>query len=114
MLALEDGQSLRLLEGITAAEIVSSGSHSGSGSEAYVLQDSPTRFGRINLTFEAAGMRGWHLQFERAHGPIPVSITIPETVADLHFENISGAPYKRGAGRIEVDPKAARWDAFWK
>jgi hypothetical protein len=116
MLALEDGQSLRLLEGITAAEIVSSGSSSGSGtdSHAYVLRDSPTRFGRIGLTFESAGARGWHLQFERARGPGPVSITIPETVGDLHFEDISGALYKRDAGRIEVDPKATRWEAFWK
>jgi hypothetical protein len=110
MLALEDGQSLRLLEGITAAEIVGS----GSGSDAYVLRDSPTRFGRISLTFESTGARGWHLRFERARGPVPASITIPETVADLHFGNISGASHKRGTGRIELDPEAARWEAFWK
>jgi hypothetical protein len=112
MLALEDGQSLRLLEGITPREVV--GADSGSGSGAYILRESPTRFGRIGLTFESAGTRGWRLQFERVHGPMPGSITIPETIADLHFEKMSGAPYKQGAGRIEVDPKVPRWEAFWK
>jgi len=78
------------------------------------LRESPTRFGRIGLTFESAGTRGWRLQFERVLGPMPGSITIPETIADLHFEKMSGAPYKQGAGRIEVDPKVPRWEAFWK
>jgi hypothetical protein len=35
-------------------------------------------------------------------------------VADLHFENISGASYKNSSGRIEVDPTASRWVALWK
>jgi hypothetical protein len=110
MLALEDGPTLRLLEGITAAEL--------NGSGAYVLRDSPTRFGRISLAFEPAGARGRRLQFERAGGPVPSSIQIPATIAELHMEKISGASYKQGSGkpgtgRIEVDPTALRWEAFW-
>jgi hypothetical protein len=112
MLALEDGQTLRLLEGITSAEVVSSGS--GSSPSAYVLHDSPTRFGRISLTFEPAGARGWRLQFERAHGPRPAVIAIPEAMSDLRFDSITGAPFKRGTGRIEVDPTSSNWEAFWK
>jgi hypothetical protein len=106
MLALEDGQTLRLLDGITTAET--------NGSGAYVLRDSPTRFGRINLTFEPAGARGWRLQFERDRGPAPASITMPETVAGLHFDKISGAPYKKETGKIEADPHTLHWEAFWK
>lgn len=112
MLALEDGQMLRLLEGITSAEVVSSGS--GSSPSAYVLHDSPTRFGRISLAFEPAGTHGWRLQFERAHGPRPAIIAIPETLAELRFDNIAGAPFQRGTGRIEVDPTSSKWEAFWK
>jgi len=105
MLALEDGQKLRLLEGITATEL--------KGSAPYVLRDSPTRFGRINLAFEPAGARRWRLQFERTHGPLPASVSIPETIADLSFAEISKAPYKKELGKIEVDPEAPRWEAFW-
>ncbi len=105
MLALEDGQSLRLLEGITAAEL--------NGPGAYVLHNSPTRFGRIDLAFEPAGPRGWRLQFERAHGPAPASIAIPVTIDGRSFAKISGAPYKKETGKIEVDPQAPRWEAFW-
>ena len=108
MLALEDGQTLRLLEGITSAEV------NNPGSGAYTLHDSPTRFGRISLVFEPAGAREWRLQFERRIGPDPGSIVLPETVADLHFDKISGATYKRAANRIEVDPTALRWEVLWK
>ena len=106
MLALEDAGALRLLEGITASEI--------NGSGAYVVRDSPTRFGRIRLTFEPAGKQGWRLQFELDRGPAPVSVTVPETIADLHINSVSGASYKKETGRIEIDPTALRWEAFWK
>jgi hypothetical protein len=105
MLALEDGQSLRLLGGITAVEL--------SGSGACVLRHSPTRFGRINLAFEPAGPRGWRLQFERADGPAPASIAIPITIDGRSFAKISGARYKNETGKIEVDPQAPQWEAFW-
>jgi hypothetical protein len=105
MLALEDGQNLRLLEGITAAEL--------NGSGAYVLRDCPTRFGRIDLALEPAGSRGWRLQFERANGPDPASVAIPETLGVLSFAKISGASYHKETGKIEVDPQAPRWEAFW-
>jgi hypothetical protein len=105
MLALEDGQNLRLLDGVTAAEL--------NGSGAYVLRDSPTRFGRISLTFEPASARNWRLKFERERGPVPSSITIPESIADLHLEKISGAPYKRTTNKIEVDATVSNWEAYW-
>ena len=64
MLALEDGKSLRLLNGITAAELIPTAHYS--------LQNSPTRFGRINLELEPAGAQGWRLRFDRASGLSPV------------------------------------------
>jgi hypothetical protein len=106
MLALEDGQTLRLLEGLTANEL--------NGSGAYILRESPTRFGRINLVFEPAGATRWRLQFERAGDPMPATIAVPETVAGLRFEKMTGAQYKKMSGRVEVDPAVPRWEAFWK
>lgn len=106
MLALEDGQTLRLLEGITANEL--------NGSGAYVLRESPTRFGRVNLAFEPAGAARWCLQFERAGGPMPSIVVVPETIAGLRIEKIAGAQYKNRSGKVEVDPAASRWEAFWK
>jgi hypothetical protein len=77
------------------------------------LHDSPTRFGRINLAFEPAGARRWRLQFERAQGPLPASVAIPETMGDLSIAEISQAHYKKELGKIELDPAAPRWEAFW-
>ena len=106
MLALEDGQTLRLLEGITAGEL--------NGSGGYILRESPTRFGRINLTLEPAGAARWRLQFERAGGPMPSAVVVPETVAGLRIERITGAEHKSRSGRVEVDPAASKWEVFWK
>jgi hypothetical protein len=50
MLALEDGKSLRLLNGITPAELMPP--------TRYILRNSPTRFGRTDLELEPAGVRG--------------------------------------------------------
>jgi hypothetical protein len=104
-LALEDGRALRLLEGITAAEILAA--------QPYMLQNSPTRFGRIQLQFEPAGARGWRAKFERAAGPTPGSISVPDEIGKLRFQKVTGATHKLANGAVEIDPAAKSWEAFW-
>jgi hypothetical protein len=104
MLALEDGKSLRLLDGITAAELIPT-TH-------YSLQNSPTRFGRINLEIEPAGAQGWRLRFDRASGLSPSSVLLPANIGSLQVREVIGAGSKINGRVVEVDPFAKTWDAF--
>jgi hypothetical protein len=104
MLALEDGKSLRLLNGITAAELMPTAHYS--------LQNSPTRFGRINLELEAAGLQGWRLRFDRARGFSPSSVSLPANIGSLQVKEVIGAGSKLNGPVVEVDPFAKKWDAL--
>jgi hypothetical protein len=106
MLALEDDKSLRLLNGITAAELAPTANYS--------LQNSPTRFGRINLELEPAGARGWRLRFDRASGLSPSSVSLPANIGQLGVKEVIGAGSKINGGIVEIDPLAKKWDAFLK
>lgn len=106
MLALEDGKSLRLLDGITAAELIPTAHYS--------LQNSPTRFGRINLELEPAGAQGWRLRFDRGSGPSPSAVTLPANIGSRRVEKVIGAGSKINDQVVEVDPFAKKWDAFLK
>jgi len=105
-LALEDGKSLRLLDGITAAELIPTAHYS--------LQNSPTRFGRINLELEPAGAQGWRLRFDRGSGPSPSAVTLPANIGSRRVEKVIGAGSKINDQVVEVDPFAKKWDAFLK
>jgi hypothetical protein len=104
MCALEDGKSLRLLNGITAAEL--------TPTAHYSLQNSPTRFGRINLELEPAGSQGWRLRFDRSSGLSPSSVSLPANIGSLQVKKVIGAGSKMNGRAVEVDPVAKTWDAF--
>ncbi|HXX00248.1 MAG TPA: hypothetical protein VEJ00_03465, partial [Candidatus Acidoferrales bacterium] len=106
MLALEDGKSLRLLNGITPAELTLSAS--------YILRNSPTRFGRIDLELEPAGVRGLRLRFARANGPSPVSVSLPQAIGALRVREVVAAGSKIAGEVVEVDPVVREWEAFLK
>ncbi|MGA8868537.1 MAG: hypothetical protein WB510_16295 [Candidatus Sulfotelmatobacter sp.] len=106
MLVLEDGKSLRLLDGITAAELASS--------MHYSLQNSPTRFGRINLELEPAGVRGWRLRFSRGEGPSPSSVLLPGAIGALRVNDVVGAGSKVTDRVVQIDPTARKWEASFQ
>ena len=104
MLALEDGQALRLLEGIGAPEL--------SSRKAFQLKQTPTRFGRVNLQLTPQGS-GWRLKFERGAGPAPKSVRVPATLAGLKFKATRGAAAKPGVASVEIEHGAGSWTAEW-
>jgi len=106
MLALEDGKSLRLLNGMTAAEF--------PPTAGYVLRNSPTRFGRIDLELEPADGRGWRLRFDRDAGPPPSVVSLPRAVGALQVEKVIGAGSRVTGDVVEVDPAATRFQVFLK
>jgi hypothetical protein len=104
MLVLEDGRSLRLLEGITAAELVAS--------NGYALVNSPTRFGRIDLELQPADKRGWRLLFKRGDGPAPALVSLPRTFGELTFQSPKGSSSRITGEVVEIDPASTKWEAF--
>jgi hypothetical protein len=106
MLVLEDGKSLRLLNGITPAEL--------TPSMRYILRNSPTRFGRIDLELEPAGTRRWLLRFNRDSGPSPSSVLLPSAIGALRVREVIGASSKIADEIVAIDPTARKWEAFLK
>ena len=105
MLVLEDGTSLRLLAGIGGPEL--------SAGEPVEIQDSPTRFGRVSLSIEAAkGSGDLHVKFKRAAGLAPSRVVLPARIGrDLQFKAVQGAATRVEDDRILVDGDARAWEA---
>ncbi len=108
MLALEDGEHLRLLAGIGDFELI--------GQDAYTLQESPTRFGRVSMTLEPLDRhRGWQLRFQRAAGPTPATVQLPVNLGRrFRFSGVEGAQATRKGNKVFVAPEASSWTATWK
>jgi len=108
MLVLEDGQSLRLLEGIGSPEL--------DRLEPFKLIESPTRFGRVSVQLEPEGKgAGWTLRYSQTSGPLPERVVLPALLgARFKFSEVRGAQQKREGDSILVAPQAANWLATWK
>jgi hypothetical protein len=107
MLALEDGQDLRLLAGIGDFEL--------AGGRPLGWLQSPTRFGRIDVEVEPLDRHaGWRLKFRRGAGPAPANVQLPATLGGRwRFAKITGADSWR-QGNVElVTPTATAWEAVW-
>jgi hypothetical protein len=108
MLALEDGQALRLLAGIGESDL--------AGDEPITLVHSPTRFGGISLNLEPLDSRtGWRLKFQRDTGPAPGRVQLPAVLGRrFRFSGITSAEGRREKNLILVAPGARSWEAIWK
>jgi len=105
MLLLEDGASLRLLAGIPSRF---------DQREVFALEQSPTRFGRVELHLESQdNSKGWRLDFELDGANRPEKLQLPPTIADKRFNRLVGAPSAIKDGMVEVDPRSSKWSAFW-
>jgi hypothetical protein len=108
MLALEDGSTLRLLAGIGDSELAEG--------EVLNLAQSPTRFGRLDMTLEPLDRhQGWRLKFRRAAGLQPANVCLPASLASrFNFAEIQGAQAQTEGNTVLVAPDAASWEAIWK
>jgi len=108
MLALEDGQALRLLAGVGESEL--------ADGEPLSIAQSPTRFGRIDMNIEPLDRhQGWRLKFQRGSGPTPSSVQLPLMLASrFRFAEIQGAQARQVGNTVFVTSSAASWEALWK
>jgi hypothetical protein len=104
MLALEDGDDLRLLAGIGAPEL---------NGQPFELKATPTRFGRVSMRLEPAGS-GWRLEFRREPGPTPAGIYLPNALGQGSKLTVSGATSKASGRVVSIDPAVSHWTAAWK
>ena len=108
MLALEDGQTLRLLPGMSEGDL--------AGEQPITLAHSPTRFGRVGVDLEPLdGHKGWRLKFRRDSGPAPGRVQLPAMLGRrFRFSGITGAGAQQEKNVILVTPGATSWEAVWK
>jgi hypothetical protein len=108
IMALEDGDSLRLLEGIGDFEL--------NGREPFAIEQSPTRFGRISMMLEPINfISGWRLNFERRNGPVPEKLTLPYHLGGKGaLQKIDGAEYNIEGDVAVVEPSVESFTAEWK
>jgi len=109
-MALEDGEQLRLLAGITDADT--------KAGTPTLIEGSPTRFGRIGLRLEPlSGKSGWRLSFEREAGPQPSTVSLPSTLGGFHIvqsPQIKVTGTNVAGNNAEIDPALRRWSVSWK
>ncbi len=107
MLALEDGDGLRLLPGIGGPEL--------SAGRPFAVKESPTRVGRVSFAVEPAGSnRGWRVEFRRAAGLAPAEVRLPAALGQrLRFSSLEGANFRPDGETILVEPEARVWSAVW-
>ena len=108
MLVLEDGQKLRLLEGILPPDLRTG--------QPFALIDTPTRFGRISFSLEPAAGRAWKAHFVRKEGDHPEAVEIrTNLLPGLTLRRVNGAGFHAGADGIStIDPAAREWRSIWE
>jgi hypothetical protein len=108
-LVLEDGDTLRLLEGVQPSDL--------RERRPFSLAGSPTRFGRVALSAEPSGSHGWKMHFTREPAAeAPQSVQIPARLdTGAAFTRVDGAATRKLApDAIGLDPAATEWTAYWE
>lgn len=107
MLVLEDNRRLRLLEGVLPADL--------EERRTFAVMETPTRFGRISLEVQPAGLRGWKAHFVRHAGEAPETVELRGSLAaGAELNRVQGAAMRRGQhGEVSVDPGSSEWTAYW-
>ena len=107
MLVLEDGTDLRLLEGMT--------SWNSHQQEAFRLERTPTRFGRITMAVEPlSGRSGWKVDASFDFGKQPSKVQVPSILFGRKFAQLQGASYHSTGTEVVIDHASRKWTAFWR
>ncbi|MBI4546571.1 MAG: twin-arginine translocation signal domain-containing protein [Ignavibacteriae bacterium] len=112
MLILEDEDKLRLLDGLGKEDL--------EAGQAFVVNYSPTRWGRVSLTFEPLDPKTWRLKFLREDGDQRLAPKLTWVEMPRRFlpnfqykEHTNGVKLYRNGPRIQVDPAATSWEIIW-
>jgi hypothetical protein len=81
----------------------------------FVIEHSPTRFGRVSVRFEPGPSgREWICNFRRESGRAPSAVQLPAQLG-RHFglQSLEGAQSRKGVATWEIDPAVSEWSAKW-
>ncbi|HEY3443256.1 MAG TPA: hypothetical protein VGK29_21035 [Paludibaculum sp.] len=104
MLAMEDGQALRLLAGVGKADL--------AFGEPFRVRGTPTRFGVLDMELTPE-RRGWRLTYRRGRGPAPGALRLPAVLGGRLVGTVQGAKARVSGEAIEVDPGTESFTATW-
>ena len=105
MLVLEDGQRLRLLQGVVPGRALE-GNH-------YSLENTPTRFGRVTLQLMSDGS-GKKADLSLDLSNPPAAIEIPASLGGRSLHGVAGAHFQRKGSVVLMDPEARQFSAYWR
>jgi len=113
MMVLEDGERLRVLDGITIDDL--------SPRKPLALTYSPTRWGRVSLLVETLDTKAWTVSFKREDFDtrFAPNLTSVEMASQLpgkfHFEKMAnGEKYIKNGPRLTMDPGLLEWKAIFR
>src|SRR6266568_5934359 len=104
MLLLEDGQRMRLLEGMVSPNL--------RERKPIRLENTPTRFGRVTLQLEPLNKQGWRLDFDIESAQSAETVELPASLSGHGFDRLANAKFKVQGRRVMIDPSARKWTAF--
>ncbi len=107
MVILEDGEFLRVIDGITDSEL--------STGAPFVMEHTPTRFGHVSVRLEPERSgREWVCHFRRESGHAPAGVQVPARLGrSLELQSIEGAQVRKSAASWEIDPAVSEWSGRW-
>jgi hypothetical protein len=107
MLVLEDDRNLRLLDGVVPADL--------EERHAFTVTETPTRFGRVSLDVQPAGLRGWKARFVRNGGEAPETVELRAHLAPgVELSRVEGVAMRKGNdGHALIEPASGEWTAYW-
>lgn len=111
MMILEDEDRLRILDGITEAEI--------RAGKPMSVENSPTQWGLVSLSIEPLDHKRWSVKFRRdvsglTSAPTLKYIDAPrKLMSNLAFEKLAGATVSVNGPRVLIDPTVTSWEAVW-
>lgn len=112
IMILEDGDRLRLLDGIIDEDL--------REQKTLSLTYSPTKWGRVSITLEAIDAAYWKVTFKREDFneklmPVLSSVELPINLSlQLKYEKIIGAGAKMIGDRVVIEPEALTWEVVWR
>lgn len=113
MMILEERDRLRLLDGIGLEDLLPR--------KPFILEYSPTRWGRVSVALEPLDLKAWQVKYKREdfHPTIQfelVNVEMPRHLpGNFQFDKIVGVQkaYKNGP-RVFIDPTVNEWQATYR
>jgi hypothetical protein len=113
MMIMEDGDRLRMLDGIGIEDLLPR--------KPMILTYSPTRWGRISLSFEPLDTKAWSVKFKREDfdtlaPPDLTYIEMPRHLpGNFQFDKMmGGAKFYKNGPRVLIEPAVLEWQATYR